>query len=297
MHEKPPSLVVIPPRRLTRSRRFRTIRKLLLKGSFSDESDDALDKKSGKEKRKREVGERNFPWANGMQVDEDEDEPDEANDVQADKDEAGEEEHDHGSDMDRATVRLDGLEVYAVVSALSSATLIQFFDSFISTSLRVLWEEQRFIELVGDLVFIIASSTGIVAGLHATLVFSLMTMYGRTALGMGRHEALDIFFAKSGLQRYRGFQTFLYSLYAFLVQVLIKVTTKCPSEIQLVAFICSFIAISMVYKDTKEIVFNAAIIYVPPPQKSPEPKLRLALQQRNTPTRHSSVFRPAVGWR
>jgi hypothetical protein len=232
-----------------------------------------------------------------MQVDEDEDEPDEANDVQADKDEAGEEEPDHGSDMDRATVRLDGLEVYAVVSALSSATLIQFFDSFISTSLRVLWEEQRFIELVGDLVFIIASSTGIVAGLHATLVFSLMTMYGRTALGMGRHEALDIFFAKSGLQRYRGFQTFLYSLYAFLVQVLIKVTTKCPSEIQLVAFICSFIAISMVYKDTKEIVFNAAIIYVPPPQKSPEPKLRLALQQRNTPTRHSSVFRPAVGWR
>jgi hypothetical protein len=161
------------------------------------------------------VVEKNFPGFSDMQVDENE--PDEVNDVQANKDEAAdEEEHDHGSDMDRATVRLDGLEVYAVVSALSSATLIQFFDSFSGTSLRVLWEEQRFIELVADLVFIIASSTGIVAGLHATLVFSLMTMYGRTALGMGRHEELDIFFAKSGLQRYRGFLTFLYSMYAFV---------------------------------------------------------------------------------
>jgi hypothetical protein len=180
-----------------------------------------------------------------------------------------------------------------MVSALSSATLIQFFDSFESTSLRVLWEEQRFIKLVGDLVFIIASSTGIVAGLHATLVFSLMTMYGRTALGMGRHEALDILFTNTGLQRYRAFQTFLHSMYAFLVQVLIKVTAKCPSEIQLVAFICTFLTIATVYKDTKKIVVNAAIIYAPPPKKSSQPEHRRSGLQKK---RASSVFQPAVGW-
>jgi hypothetical protein len=109
---------------------------------------------------------------------------------------------------------------------------------------------------------------------------------------MGRHEALDVFFAKTGLQRYRGFQTFLFSQYAFLVQVLIKVTAKCPSEIQLVAFICTFISIFMVYKDTKEIIVSAAIIYAPPPKKSPESNRRVSLK----PRRSSSVFRPAVGW-
>jgi hypothetical protein len=188
--------------------------------------------------------------------------------------------------LERTTARLDGLEVYAVVSALTSATAIACFDSFTCPGFSILWNESRFTELVGDSIFLVASATGIVAGLHTTLVFSLFTMYGRTAVGMNRDDALEIFFSNTGAQRYHGFQTFLFSLYAFLVQVTIMITGKFPPEIRGVVFLFTIISISMVYKDTQAVISQASVIYSPPEAK---PRRRLS-------GRTSSVFRPAVSW-
>jgi hypothetical protein len=102
---------------------------------------------------------------------------------------------DDGKDLlnvDRATVRLDGLEVYAVVSALTVATAIACFDLYGSGSnvdmttifiaKDITWE--NITPLVLNTIFLAVSGVGIIAGLHATLVFSLMTMYGRTAVGV-----------------------------------------------------------------------------------------------------------------
>jgi hypothetical protein len=197
-------------------------------------------------------------------------------------------EHDASDEpsLERTAARLDGLEVYAVVSALTSATAIACFDSFTCTGFSILWNESRFIELIGESVFLVASATGIVAGLHTTLVFSLFTMYGRTAVGMNRDDALEIFFSNTGAQRYHGFQTFLFSLYAFLVQVAIMITGKFPSEISGVVFLFTVVSISMVYKDTQAVISQASVIYSPPEAK----------QRRRMPGRTSSVFRPAIYW-
>jgi hypothetical protein len=174
--------------------------------------------------------------------------------------------------MERTTIRLDGLEVYAVVAALTSATSIACFDTFDCQDWVALVNEWRVVELIGDFMFLVSSGTGIVAGLHATLVFSLMTMYGRTAVGMDRDDAFVIFFSKTGMQRYRGFQSFLYSLYAFLVQVVIMITSKCPAETRVIAFFVILFSMHLVYKDTQSIIASAGVIFMAPVAKVEESK-------------------------
>jgi hypothetical protein len=89
--------------------------------------------------------------------------------------------------LERDTVQLDGLELYAVVRALTSTTLCQGFDDCTPHSC----DEMALVHLIGDFFFFLRSSSwGVVACLHAILVFSLITLYGRTANGMGWDNAL-----------------------------------------------------------------------------------------------------------
>jgi hypothetical protein len=162
--------------------------------------------------------------------------------------------------VERATVRLDGLEVYAVVSALTSATLYQGFDAFTPHS----WDDAHLIELLGDGIFFLSSSLGVVAGLHATLVFSLMTVYGRTAIGMARDDALGAFMTSTGMVRYRGFQSFLCSIYAFLIQVVCMITSKAPDKTRLLFFAGVMYSMYVVCHDTKAILASANVIFLPP---------------------------------
>lgn len=110
--------------------------------------------------------------------------------------------------FDRKQVRLDGLEVYAVVSALTAGTLVEVFDSYNPGDIADLFTGGRYLEVLMSIVFMTTGTIGIVFGLHCIFVFSLVTMYGRTALGMERDDALEVFFANTGLQRIHGFRTF-----------------------------------------------------------------------------------------
>jgi hypothetical protein len=173
--------------------------------------------------------------------------------------------------VERCTVRLDGLEVYAVVSALTCATLYQCFESFESVDWILLYKEWRFVELVVDAIFLASSATGIICGLHSTLVFSLMTMYGRTAIGMGRDDAFLTFFQNTGKQRFRGFQTFLWSLYSFLVQVVITIASKAPGQnntTAVIILVAILYSMSIVYTDTQTIIEEAGIIFLPKTTKT-----------------------------
>lgn len=169
--------------------------------------------------------------------------------------------------IERATVRLDGLEVYAVVSALTMATSIQCFDSH--GGLRGwddLMQDGKYLQMGTDMLFLCCSAFGLVAGMHATLVFSLMTMYGRTAVGIGTDEQFMDFFKATGMVRYRGFQTFRASLYLFLMQVLLMVVDKSPPSLRLVGLSVLSYAIYKVYRDTQGIIEVASRILFSKPE-------------------------------
>jgi len=171
--------------------------------------------------------------------------------------------------VERATVRLDGLEVYAVVAALTVATSITCFDSHGGNGQwGDLYTHGKYGQLLGYVVFLLTSALGLVGGMHATLVFSLMTMYGRTAVGIGKDEAFLEFFEKTGMVRYRGFQSFRLSLYSFLLQVLFMITAHSPPSVRwLCASILTYL-VYLVYFDTQMLIATAsAILFAPPPPK------------------------------
>ena len=86
-------------------------------------------------------------------------------------------------DFDRKQVRLDGLEVYAVVSAITAGTLVDVYDEYNPGDIMDLLKEEKYLEVLMASIFMAVGIIGVVCGLHCIFVFSLVTMYGRTALG------------------------------------------------------------------------------------------------------------------
>lgn len=174
--------------------------------------------------------------------------------------------------LDRKTVRLDGLEVYAVVSAVTAGTLVAVFDSYHPGDIVDLVSSGRFLEALMSIIFLVTGSVGIVCGLHCIFVFSLITMYGRTALGMDRDDALEVFFAGTGLQRYHGFKTFVGSLYALMCELIVVITSKISSNpaVHIAALLATAKLMHYVYIDTQSIMEKAGVIFAPPKQPDVE---------------------------
>ena len=173
-------------------------------------------------------------------------------------------------DLDRKTVRLDGLEVYAVVSAVTAGTLVAVFESYHPGDIVDSFHQGRYLEVLASSLFFCTGSVGIICGLHCIFVFSLVTMYGRTALGMERDDALEVFFAGTGLQRYHGFKTFVGSLYSMMILLIVTITSKVSDRpgVHLAALAVTARLMYYVYADTQTIMEKAGVIFAPPPTSS-----------------------------
>lgn len=187
-----------------------------------------------------------------------------------DFDESDAEEADEAIDLERTCVRMDGLEVYAVVSALTVATSLSVAEAYRHDSDARGWvdmyQDGQHVELLCRSIFLMCSAASALLGLHATLVFSLITMYGRTAVGVDNMPAFRAFYDGTAGQRFRGFRAFLFSIYAFLAQIVLVVTAKCPEHNRLyplMGFILASAAVLQIYRDTEHIVGKAGIIFAP----------------------------------
>jgi hypothetical protein len=175
-------------------------------------------------------------------------------------------------ELDRATVRLDGIEVYAIVSALTCATSISCFDNFEPTSIDIIMQEYAVFTFLADLCYFCSGALGMMTGLHATLIFSLVTMYGRTALGIDRDDAFNQFFSNTGGARFSGFKSFKLSLYCFMTQLSFLIQKKfvfTPLR-PLVLLVTGYLAYNHMYKDSEAVLAAASVIYsAPPPPVEP----------------------------
>ena len=194
-------------------------------------------------------------------------------------------------ELDRATVRLDGIEVYAIVSALTCATSISCFDNFEPTSIDIIMEEYAVFTFLADLCYFGSAALGMMTGLHATLIFSLVTMYGRTALGINRDDAFNQFFSNTGGARFSGFKSFKLSLYCFMTQLSFLIQKKfvfTPLR-PLVLLITGYLAYNHMYKDSEAVLAAASVIYsAPPPPVEPS-------KTSGTGTRVSSIISTRSG--
>jgi len=178
-----------------------------------------------------------------------------------------EDEESQGADLERVAIRLDGVEVYAVVSALTLATAVASFEMIDTSTWDIHWAQRNVYKLLIIVFNLLCGSIGIGAGLHSVIVFSLSLMYGRTAIGLSHDDAYDEFFSKTALQRVRGFKSFLISMYSFMVQMMILIESRCPFILRI--FVLGFTAylLHQIHGDTQAIIKGAECIFLPPKVK------------------------------
>lgn len=112
-------------------------------------------------------------------------------------------------ELDRATLRLDGFEMYAFVASMTAGFSFSALDALSGVE-HWPWPIA--------LTFAISMIVSIFTGIYATLTFALCSLYAKTALAEGKDDRMVDFLRATAGHRARGFQYFLLSIFCFLVQ-------------------------------------------------------------------------------
>mmetsp|Transcript_814 Transcript_814/g.1288 ORF Transcript_814/g.1288 Transcript_814/m.1288 type:complete len:316 (+) Transcript_814:33-980(+) len=185
--------------------------------------------------------------------------------------------HDDDDDAyERTALRLDGIEVYTVVSALTVGSSIACLDTYGEINNTA----ASWFTCILNYLFMFANVVSIFTGLHSTLTFSLATMYGRTAIGLKRDVSFALFFAKTSSQRNRGYLSFIWSLRAFVIQCVIVLTSKIVPEENIHSSFVVLMLFSMcvvpIFNDTNSIMEEAKVIFVPKKKITNSPLRRMS---------------------
>ena len=123
-------------------------------------------------------------------------------------------------DLTRARIRLEGLSAYGVTCALLMNAALRVFGSTPKT-IQELPEkegpERRRVraENIATVVFSASTCLSILCGLYTTIVFSMLALYSKTALGMGIDANYLKFFEMTASIRKSGFDMYVLSLLSF----------------------------------------------------------------------------------
>ena len=165
--------------------------------------------------------------------------------------------NDDDESLERKSVRMDGLEVYAVVGALTAATSLSTFDNF-SGNWEEIYGNGSYLEIGLSYTYLVFAALGTISGLHTVLVFSLVTMYGRTALGIGKVSKCNKFLSGCHSQRFRAFKTFLMSAYSFAIQTSIMIINKSPQSLRIPVSLLLVCSVAYVYDDVESVIAAAS---------------------------------------
>jgi hypothetical protein len=177
--------------------------------------------------------------------------------------------------LERASIRLDGLEVYAVVGALQAGTSVAMMQEITigngGEPLSMTLDNM----LSGG--FLLCGTAASLGGIYATIMFALCSLYGKTALGLNKDDMYDYFMKKTGPHRFRAFNAFTTSLLLFCMQVVILFALKCPGSFRIPVCIIIGVIIWLGRRDTNALISAATPIFtgVIPDEDRPKPAINI----------------------
>mmetsp|Transcript_40655 Transcript_40655/g.84624 ORF Transcript_40655/g.84624 Transcript_40655/m.84624 type:complete len:224 (-) Transcript_40655:1028-1699(-) len=159
-------------------------------------------------------------------------------------------------DLEREKTRLESFEAYVLVSILTASA------SFTILS-EVTAPDSSSLSQLATVATVFISGLSAIAGLHATIVFSLCVLYGKTALGLYRDVQYAQFVKDTAPQRIRAFNSFSTSLLLFALQVELLLCEKAPPAFQGVAILVAMATTGALVWDWHSILQAAQRIFVP----------------------------------
>jgi len=179
--------------------------------------------------------------------------------------------------LERQELRLGGFEPYILVSVLTAqSSFEEISNTNVNSWTHILHPTSIVDVLSSDLLnagILLSAGLSTIAGIYATVVFSLTILYGKTALGMDRDEDYYSFMDGTGLQRFRAFQAFTYGLFFFLISVCTELCLKSPTELRIPSVILAIVALYYGKQEYDIIMAAASPMFVPKVSSSPPPPL------------------------
>jgi hypothetical protein len=120
-------------------------------------------------------------------------------------------------DLGRVKLRLDGLHTYGVITSLLMNASLRLFSS---TPKR--FEEKAHVSNTIKAIFSVMVATSVLSGSYTTIVFSLLGLYSKRALGRGMDVEFVRFFEESRSIRELAYDTFLVSLVSFQISFVLS---------------------------------------------------------------------------
>ena len=129
-------------------------------------------------------------------------------------------------DLEKAGIRLQSLDEYAVIASILLGAVI---DVYISVDTRDRTERK---DRLATYVHAVGTTVSFMSGMYAILLFSLVSLYAKTALGTGNDAAYLSLLDTTAALRYSGFQAFVLCLVSFEVALVANVflTFQGPSR-------------------------------------------------------------------
>mmetsp|Transcript_27629 Transcript_27629/g.91410 ORF Transcript_27629/g.91410 Transcript_27629/m.91410 type:complete len:286 (+) Transcript_27629:89-946(+) len=158
---------------------------------------------------------------------------------------------------DRVALRLDGLEMYALIMSLVTGDAINAIE---------LVRADQLADLAPPLRWAYAASAPPTApsGLYAIIIFALCSMYAKTALGYHRDEAMVIFMHDTAAYRQRAFYAFLASMSSFSVTILVVRLSNFPGRLGELVVLCGLGTVGCWHRDVGHLLEAATPIFTDP---------------------------------
>ena len=172
-----------------------------------------------------------------------------------------------GDDLTRTAVRLDGLEVYALVGGLQTGASIAMMLEGFGASDDDFWPAL-------NAAFLWCGVLAALGGTYSMIIFTLSSLYGKTALGMHRDSAYFTFMKETGRIRFRAFRAFTISLLLFCVQVVLLFAMLSRSRWRALTITLGLILVELGRRDCSYIIQRATPIFLPPNKLEPSSILR-----------------------
>lgn len=154
--------------------------------------------------------------------------------------------------------RLDSFDSYIVVSVLTAtASFAALLDDNPEGDKSLAQES-----LARNFAILICAICSL-SGIYSTVVFSFSSIYGRTAIGMGKYEAYESFLSATAIMRKRAFHMYLLSLVLFIVLLVIAAVDKIDPQLEIPVVILLVVLSAMAYRDWSQIIVAAGVIFAP----------------------------------
>lgn len=120
-------------------------------------------------------------------------------------------------DLGRLRLRLDGFHTYSVITSLLMNASLRLFSSTPKN-----FKDNDRVQNIAKVVFSTVVAISIISGSYTTIVFSLMGLYTKRALGRGLDAEVIQFFHETTSIRELAYDTCLLSLMAFQVSFVLS---------------------------------------------------------------------------